>query len=470
MSLDGLYPHQAKHVPWLLERPKAMLAWEMGVGKTAALLRAFELSRELGPALILCLNTAKENWRREVQKCAMDPAWPPKVQIYPGGRDKHIAPNIDVLIVNYDKLLIRLDFMLLRQQRWGVIIFDEAHALKTPTAKRTIYAYGNPNDKKLRPLIKSAQRVWLATGTPMPNHPGELFSHCNALWPEHMQYSGHTMEEWEFQAAFCEIQHTHYGPTVVGGRNLRELRQRLDPVVSVIKRKDVLDLPPLVIETWALDAPLADNRLAKVPRPDIPGLLGTLEQEYGSLGAINTFDERTLDLYLACIKNALNPLPTVRRETAQLKAVYTALTIMEEIDEDDQKTVVFAHHREALATLEKALRRFNPAVIHGDVPEGRRQAEIDRFQTDPKCKVFIGQITAAGSSINLQKATKVVFVEASWTPGDNNQALSRVYRIGQTQPVWVRFMYLPNSVDEAVSCALARKTQMIEAVFGRSTT
>jgi SWI/SNF-related matrix-associated actin-dependent regulator 1 of chromatin subfamily A len=470
--LDGLHPHQAKHVAWLLERPKAMLAWEMGVGKTAALLRAFECSRELGPALVLCLNTAKENWRREIIKFALDPHWPPKTQVIMS-TGAQIAPDTDIVVVNYDKLLNHNMIGTLRKKRWGVIIIDEAHALKTIDAKRTRAIYGACGLTGVRlgnlvPLADRTDRIWLATGTPIPNHAGELYTHCRTLWPERMQYKGHLMEQWEFEAAFCDIRPTPYGMKVVGGRNLKELRERIEPVVSVIKRKDVLDLPPLQIVTWALGAEEQRHEYQRPRVPDIPGLLGTLEEKYGSISDIKHFDFATLQVYLACIENAMQLTPTIRRETAQLKAVYTVLTIAEEIENDGQKTVVFAHHREALATLEKGLKRFNPAIIHGGIPEGKRQAEIDRFQTDPKCRVFIGQITAAGSSINLQAATKVIFVEASWTPGDNNQALSRVYRMGQTQPVVVRFMYLAGSIDEAVSEALLRKMAMIEGVFGKS--
>ena len=469
MILDGLHPHQAEYVPWLLQRPKALLAWEPGVGKTAALLRAWEVSRERGPALVICLATARENWRREIRKFALDPDWPPRVHtVNTNHASPTVDPKADIVIVNYDKLLNERIANDLGLVRWGVIILDEAHALKTPTAKRTMRFYGNPRKKSLKPLMQASDRIWLATGTPMPNHPGELYSHCSHLWPEHMQYRGHVMEQWEFEAAFCQMQMTDYGVTVIiGGRNLGELKARLAPVVSVIKRKEVLDLPPLVIETWALSADTIPQTKYAPRTPNVPGLLGTLEERYGSIGDIDRFDAATLDAYLACIESAMLPMASVRRETAQLKAVYTGLLIAEEIDEDGQKTVVFAHHREALATLAQTLKRFNPAIIHGDVPQGRRQAEIDRFQNDPKCKVFIGQITAAGASINLQAASKVIFVEASWVPGENEQAYARVYRMGQNKSVWVRFVYLPDSIDEAVSRALARKVVMIEGVFGK---
>jgi hypothetical protein len=456
--LSELFSYQTKGVLWLLERPKGMLAWEMGTGKTPVTVRAWEMTREQGPLLVVCPNTAMRNWKREIERFALDIYWPPKVEIF---RDSRAAPSTsaDVIIINYEKLINSCCMHALQSRwgRWGAIVFDEGHRLKTTRAKVTRAAYG---PAKL-PLVECSDRIWLATGTPMPNHPGELYSHAQALWADRIQYGGHVMKEWEWQAAFCEMRAGDYGVKIVGAKNLDELRDRLSPVISVLKRRDVLDLPPCVIDVWPLDEGAARFKI-----PQVPGLLGTLEDRYGALQDIDIFDADTLGSYLACIHAALLPLPSVRRETAQLKAIYAALTASQELDDDAaRKMVIFAIHREALATLEKGLSKFKPAVVHGDVPEKKRQAEIDRFQNDPACRVFIGQLTAAGSSINLQAANEVLFVEASWVPGDNSQALSRVYRNGQKKPVTVRFMYLPGSIDEAVMRANKRKLEMVAKVF-----
>src|SRR5215471_5700170 len=198
LQLDGLDPHQADGVSWLIERPKAILAWEMGCGKTAPLCRAWELTADQGPLLVLCLASARENWRREVLKYALDQDWRPRVQAIFDSGDP-IDPRADVVICNYTKLLNRFVAARFRSRKWGAMALDEAHVLKSIGAERTRIIYGNfdapmgSGKHKQRPLIQSAGRVWLATGTPMPNHPGELYSHAATLWPERMQYQGHTM-------------------------------------------------------------------------------------------------------------------------------------------------------------------------------------------------------------------------------------------------------------------------------------
>jgi SWI/SNF-related matrix-associated actin-dependent regulator 1 of chromatin subfamily A len=460
MHLEGLDPHQAAAVPWLLNRPYAMLAWEMGVGKTAPLVRAWQISADKGPLLIICLASARENWRREVIKSGIDPAWPPRIELIYNHKNP-IDPRAEVVICNYHKLSNVMIMRRLRAVRWGAIVIDEAHALKNSEAERTKLIYGiGVASHKHGPLVEKTDRVWLATGTPTPNHPGELYTHAATLWPDRMQYNGHTMAQWEFEAAFCDIRQTKYGMQVVGARNLGELRDRLGDVISVIKRADVLDLPPLGITSWPLDAEMGRQGRAFHDVPDLPELLGSLVKRFGPPERIDTFDAATLAAYLACIDAEIVMLATLRQQLSVAKAVAVALMVDEELDCDAHKTVIFAHHREAIATLTKALARHRPAVIHGAVPPAARQGEIDRFQSDPACRVFIGQITAAGSSINLQAACHVVFVEASWVPGENDQAISRVYRRGQVQPVWVRFAFIPNTVDEAVARALARKATM----------
>lgn len=462
LQLDA---HQASGVSWLLEHERGMLAWEMGVGKTAPLVRAWENSRERGPALVLCLASARENWRRECIRFATDCDWPPRVQVL---KDKAapIDPGADIVILNYDKLLIPQFIKRLRAaRRWGALILDEAHVLKTPGAQRTKLVYGGGHHLQT-PLIDHAERVWLATGTPMPNHPAELWTHAWHLWPETLLYQGKPMDLATFELGFCQIRQNKYGYQVTGGKNLAELRDRMAPVISRLKRKDVLDLPPLRIDSWPLDAETTSG-VGRVP--DLPDLLTTLSEKYGPPSSIDCFDLATLNAYLEVAAGSYIPLATLRRETATLKSILTGLLVKEELEQGAPKTVIFAHHREAITTLEKILAGFNPAVIHGGVATGgktdRRQEQVDKFQNDATCRVFIGQIQAAGTSINLQAGSRVVFVEASWTPGENEQALSRVYRKGQTEPVLVRFVYLPGSIDEAINRALARKVAMISQVL-----
>lgn len=465
MQLDGLMAHQQDGARWLVDNPRGMLAWEMGVGKSATAVRAWENTAERGPLLVLSQASARENWRREIERFAIDPDFPPLVQVIKSQHDR-LAPHVSAVVVNYDKLLNPHVIGQLRGRRWGAIVLDEAHVLKSPgdSCQRTRAVYGA---KKLRPnqtpLVRLAERVWPLTGTPMPNHPAELWTHAYYLWPESIVYAGVPMDLATFELGFCQIVAGDYGRKIVGGKNLGELKRRVSPHINRLKRKDVLkNLPPCRVTSWPLDMEITSG----VRYPDLPELRHELDARFGNPQEVEKFDNATLDVYLACIESNYDSLATIRKTTGTLKAIACALLVREELEQGAPKTVVFAHHREAIEVLQKGLRAFNPAVVHGGVPAGlRRDQEIDRFQNDPACRVFIGQLQAAGASINLQAAQNVVFAEASWTPGENEQALSRVYRHGQTAPVLVRFTYLKGSIDEQISRALARKSAMISQVI-----
>jgi SWI/SNF-related matrix-associated actin-dependent regulator 1 of chromatin subfamily A len=131
---------------------------------------------------------------------------------------------------------------------------------------------------------------------------------------------------------------------------------------------------------------------------------------------------------------------------------------------------VFAVHRDVISILASALRkkfgRFGVVTLFGGTPPRRRQENIDRFQTDPKCRVFIGQVVAAGTAITLTAAHDVLFAEASWNPADNAQAAMRCHRIGQDEPVFVRFVSAAGTIDERIQRVLRRKTETITQLFG----
>jgi SWI/SNF-related matrix-associated actin-dependent regulator 1 of chromatin subfamily A len=115
-------------------------------------------------------------------------------------------------------------------------------------------------------------------------------------------------------------------------------------------------------------------------------------------------------------------------------------------------------------TLMSALQQFQPVKIDGRTNQSQREAAVEAFQTDPNCRVFVGQLQAASTAITLTAASNVLFAEADWTPAINAQAAARAHRIGQPSAVTARFVMLDGTSDALVMKALARKAADISAL------
>ena len=129
------------------------------------------------------------------------------------------------------------------------------------------------------------------------------------------------------------------------------------------------------------------------------------------------------------------------------------------------KVVIFAHHREVIEGLREGLRDYGAVSIYGKTPVAKRQQRVDSFQENPRTRVFVGQLDAAGTNLTLTAANQVVMVEESWVPGVNRQCIDRCRRIGQDRGVRARFFCLAGSLDEPISSTNRRKTEMQAALY-----
>jgi len=136
---------------------------------------------------------------------------------------------------------------------------------------------------------------------------------------------------------------------------------------------------------------------------------------------------------------------------------------------ENRKVLVFAHHADVIRALTTHLAEYSPAVLVGSTTPREREEAVDKFLNDPKCRVFVGNIQAAGTAITLVgpkcKCSDVIFVESSWTPMDNAQAACRVHRIGQHDGVVARMLSAAGTIDDLVNGLLVRKARDFTQLF-----
>jgi SWI/SNF-related matrix-associated actin-dependent regulator of chromatin subfamily A-like protein 1 len=468
------FPFQDLAIDWLSDRRVAILALEMGLGKTLVAIRAAD-SLGLRRILVICPAVAITNWIREFQ------VGQTMERTVGGVYHSKDRPGTDVVIVNYDKIS-RNSVADLVDRKWDLLIADEGHALKTQAASRTKRIYGRlngpPGDPRRGGLVSRAEYCWILTATPIPNHLGEIWTHVRALAPELLPLNpnGRPLNYWQFTEKYCECRDTPFGRQIVGNRKatLPEVQAMLKPIVLRVKKVDVLpDLPPIRYVTTVVEAREIDPALRNLEHhPEILDLYATLEAARAKVeldgrrkGTGTLRADEAADL-LAALDCRPGHIATLRRMTSLVKVDPAIQLLADELESGAlAKVIVFAVHRETVDRLAEGLGRFGSVKLYGGTPPRARQAAIDDFQGDPEVRVFVGQIQACGTAINLTAASDVVFVESSWVPSDNSQAASRAHRIGTRGAVLVRFLALAGSVDELVQDALARKTAAIDQVL-----
>lgn len=425
-ATSRLYPYQVEGARFLAGRQRAMLADEQGLGKTA---QAIEAANMIGadPVLVICPASVRSSWVRDIR------------QFSRGQR---------FVVESFDR--VARDWRLY-DGPWGALIIDEAHYLKSPSAKRTVAIYGSSVANRQFPgLLTLSGRVWALTGTPAPNYPVEMYTHMRALFPETLAMASDPTRRYDhdaFVGRYCKTVDKGFGRKVVGAKNTDDLRARLAPHVLRRMKRDVLpDLPDIRYEPLLFDAPGVVASLAEIPHEEMARAREALKNPDKSLQSMAV------------------ELATLRRVTALAKVEIVRQWIVDFLAETDRKLIVFGHHTEPLEYLRTKLPGFAPAIF-GSTNRAHRERAIDRFQNDSESRVFLGQIQAAGTGITLTAASDMLFVEQSWVPADNAQAAMRIHRIGQKRGCTVRYATLAGSIDEAVQMTLAKKSRALSELF-----
>jgi SWI/SNF-related matrix-associated actin-dependent regulator 1 of chromatin subfamily A len=428
LLVDGLggelKPFQRAGVAYLLERRRAFLADEQGLGKTIEALATLQAD-DAFPAIVVCPANLKLNWRRETR------AWLPgrSVQVLSGLGTGAEEPAADVTIVNYDILAARLPGLLERAPR--AVVIDEAHYCKNATAKRTQAV------QQLAAGVPPEGIVLALSGTPIVNRPAELIAQLRIIG---------RLAEFGSGAEFG----TRFRGADAHQRLHWHLRARC--FVRRLKR-DVL--PQLPAKTRAVVPIELDNaaeyRLAE------SDLLAWLRSQ--------PLDLRELDAKLAA---AVRAERLVRLNALKLLAargkLTAALAWIHDFRSSGERLVVFARHRE----IQRALVERFPGALHilGEDSPARREQALRAFQEpdDRSNQLIVCSMEVAGQGLTLTRASNVAFLELDWTPAKHDQAEDRCHRIGQQDAVNAYYLLAADTVDETIATLLERKRAVIEAV------
>lgn len=426
--VEGLYPFQREGLARINAlKGRVLLADEMGLGKTVQALAYLRMHPDLRPVVVVCPASLKLNWAREAG------TWLPKesVQVLSGSGPAKSKVGLDghsLYVINYD-ILAGWKSVL-----WGkrppVLVVDECHYAKNPKAQRT---------KALLDLARDIPHVIAMSGTPLVNRPMEVYTAISMVDPSLFA------SRYQFGMRYCDPVPNRWsgGMDFNGASNTAELNRLLTQRM-MIRRTKAEVLKDLPAKTRAV-VPLELDNLKEYQGVEA-GVLAVL----GGDGQVRQL-------------TALTQIEALKQVAYRGKLAAAKAWIADFL-EADGKLVVFALHHEAIDVLSEEFRDVC-VVIDGRTPVDKRQGLVDRFQQVPACRLFIGNVKAAGVGITLTASSNVAFLELPWTPGELTQAEDRCHRIGQQDAVTAYYLLAQGTIDERIARLLHRKAAVLEQVL-----
>jgi len=461
----GDWPHQSRAVSWLMDRlgtagsplaqagarRGAMLAWEMGTGKTRATLRYISTAG-LQRVVVIAPYSVLHVWPREVRR-----VWPETalqsccIEALCDGTVARRAERLEA-VAKHPAWLVAINYEAARQERMlktikaarpELLVLDECHRIKSP---------GGVTSRRLAMLAKAIPRILGLTGTPMPHSPLDIYAQLRTIDPGVFGLS-----VARFRARYAVVENRPFAPVpvVTGYRNLEELHERLEWVAYRLRADEVLTLPPL----------RTTERYVVLPAR-VRQAYDELEHEFitwlDELGDRPIVAANVLVKVLRLQQLASSIAPVDDGEWTLLEpAKQVALTEWLE-DIGELPCVVFARFRGDLAQVRATCSKLGRPCyeLSGAVKQ------LDDWESDTSGQAVLAiQLQAGSLGINLTKARHAAFMSLPQSLGEYRQAIARLHRAGQDHPVVITHIVAIDTVDEAILAALKSKGEVVDFVL-----
>lgn len=449
-----LHDYQIEGIEFLIKRKCALLALDMGLGKSATTITACD---KIGAKniLVICPAIVRHNWINEFDKFSENHK---PIVVY---KKKEIA---QVSIVSFDFALDHGEELL--KTKWDVLVVDESHYLKNPMAKRTKAIIGKNG------IVHSAGRVWFLSGTPMGNHVGDLWTTFYTFGVTKLKYA-------DFIKEFCDTSVNPWGGLTIHGSKKNKLKEIGEMLATIMYRKTkddvMIELPPISYQDIIVEqVDLSVEDLQRDPKcmaylfpmDKTKELFEKIKKEAELIKSLDEAQSFTTLHGFKLLEGIANSVSTLRVYCGLQKAIQIKEIIEEDLKQNpEKKIVIFAVHLAPISYLRDNLKEFGIRAIYGGTPDGKKQTYITNFMTKPEYRVLVCNIQSAGIGINLTAASDVYMVETAWSPNPNAQAIMRCHRKGQKNKVFVKFVSLANSIDQKITFVLRRKIKEITEVL-----
>lgn len=452
------FSFQDRAIARLEQEPRFLLGSEPGLGKTRQLLLPAEPPvLVLAPKMVISGGT----WDDEIAK------WRPDLE-----------PGVDIVQVPYSSLTDRYYKQVgtytnaagdevpkivhgpvgraraeYRDRPWGTVICDEAHYLKGRKTKWT---------EAFHQLRNKVDRVWLATGTPIPNWAHELYEAACVLDPEQVGRGLRLGSYWRWVETYFDTTPTRWSkgrPSVGEFRDdtpegwLRFYEDNLGDLYLADTWDDVApDMPPMGQQTVLCPMSPAQSKVYKDLRKQYHAFVEETGNEVLAWSAGGLHEK---------LKQVCTGLPLLDVDVDLAKTGGKIGVVRDHLRDRPQQTFVVAHYRRAVEVLHEVAQSVgrSSAYVHGGVAEPLRKKAVRAFQAG-EIDTLVGSIATVREGLNFEKCHLVYRVERAWQPSRNLQVERRVRRISEATPKMVVDFVTPNSLDDAMLPVLAAKNDM----------
>lgn len=440
----NLFPFQAKGVAYAMDKKRVIIGDQPGLGKTSQAAATIE-GLNAFPCLVICPSSLKINWQREFEIVSGRKSILLVDAVKNNFHKYYEAGMADVFIVNYESLkkyfvesidvpkgkAMRLNHVKFKQniQFFKSVVIDESHRVKSFKAQQTKFTRGICANKEI---------VLALTGTPVINKPIDLVAQLGII-DQMDKFGGYK----KFVDRYCA------GPKQAS--HLAELNYKLNLHCFYARKKsEVLkDLPAKMRQVVYCEIDHEHRKEYEVANTD---LMTYLEQ-------FKNYTPEQIDKAMRGeVMVRIGKLKNISAK-GKLKDVFD---FVDDIMESGEKLVLFGHLHEV---LDKFRERYPDAVsITGVDSMSSRQTSVDSFQNNPKTKLALCSIQAAGVGLTLTASSRVAFVELGWHSAIHDQCEDRCHRIGQTDSVQCTYFLGKDTIDEHIYRIIEDKRAIASAV------
>lgn len=463
-ALDGIGTHrlppgkELKHyqkgtLDYLLARGGGIDGDQPGLGKTPTAI-AFCNAVEAQRVLVIVPATVRMQWGYQIKDWSIIPNV--KISVMLNTKDG-IHPTAHYQVISYNAATNPNIMRAIAKYQWDVLIVDEAHMVKSVSAIRSRAILGNSRgefhhgETKMPAIGSYAKHKLALTGTPLLNRPSEAWNLLRYFDPEAIDFMGEEAfkNKYNKQADLKTPTGKRFKLESTSLENELQNRLRVHIMARHLK-KDIPghDLPP----RYGLVRVEKDGAVKTAL--DVEGLLEIDIEDIQTVKDIET----------------LGHIAEARRLMGEAIAPQVAEYAKDFLEGSDEKLCIFAWHISVLDILEDALKDYGTVRIDGKKSAKQREKAVDDFQKKNNIRVFIGNIQAAGTGLDgLQKVCSRCYIaEPDWVPAQNEQAVSRLDRIGQDNPVSCDIFVAPGSVSEKILVKALEKMNVIHRVLDQN--